>query len=560
MIRIILVFFCLLFSSEIFASTNSNLTYTFTVPYQGAGEIVVSNHSAQSITVTTIEFDVNANFNMANGNLWSYTAALTQKQNADGITYHYTLAEGNVPVTIPANSQANLTYNYSTQQGPLPIGMIISHLKINGTTLPLDGMCQGTTCNDPTPGMRIMGYYSDWDRYQINYFPNQIPMDKANTIGYSFLNYDTSGNVILYDPYSDSAEIPAIATLRQQYPYLNASLTWGGWTLSTNFSDLVNNPSARAQFVTNAVNAMKEAGFNGVDIDWEYPVFGTYNKNTNKIDPGKPVDATNYAALLTELRAALDAAGQKDGVKYYLTIAAPAGIDKIQDIQNADPNAWNAVMKAVDYVDVMTYDFHGGWDLNSAADFMSAMQLDPQNDPTAKDPVTGQYDVNDAIAAYLKLGFKPSQIIVGIPVYGRLSNVTQMGDKNGLYQIVAGTPKGEYDQGGDIPSGMFDYKCIMDSSTCKNNSAPLLSGLQIIKVGKSAYNQYSHTPWGYIASQNQFLTFDDADSTAFKANWVKANHLAGVMFWEFSGDLDENNPQSLVNVAYQALKTNAKKR
>ena len=62
--------------------------------------------------------------------------------------------------------------------------------------------------------------------------------------------------------------------LRQKYPYLNALLSFGGWTLSKHFATMTNSTVAVSNFVKNAILCMREANFNGIDVDWEYPVLG----------------------------------------------------------------------------------------------------------------------------------------------------------------------------------------------------------------------------------------------------------------------------------------------
>lgn len=47
----------------------------------------------------------------------------------------------------------------------------------------------------------------------------------------------------------------------------------GGWndSLGDKYSRLVNNPEARARFITNVVQFIQKWGFDGLDLDWEYP-------------------------------------------------------------------------------------------------------------------------------------------------------------------------------------------------------------------------------------------------------------------------------------------------
>lgn len=47
----------------------------------------------------------------------------------------------------------------------------------------------------------------------------------------------------------------------------------GGWNDSAGgkYSRLVNNPSARRKFILHAVDFIRQHGFDGLDLDWEYP-------------------------------------------------------------------------------------------------------------------------------------------------------------------------------------------------------------------------------------------------------------------------------------------------
>lgn len=47
----------------------------------------------------------------------------------------------------------------------------------------------------------------------------------------------------------------------------------GGWndSLGDKYSRLVNNPEAISRFVTNVIEFIEKWGFDGLDLDWEYP-------------------------------------------------------------------------------------------------------------------------------------------------------------------------------------------------------------------------------------------------------------------------------------------------
>lgn len=55
---------------------------------------------------------------------------------------------------------------------------------------------------------------------------------------------------------------------------VKVSLALGGWNDSAGdkYSRLVNNPAARRRFIEHALQFIEKYGFDGLDLDWEYPV------------------------------------------------------------------------------------------------------------------------------------------------------------------------------------------------------------------------------------------------------------------------------------------------
>ncbi len=564
-------------------TTTTDLSYDFVVS-NGNNVLSITNNSSQSIGITQLDFEQNMAVTSGWDTLapWNATykssPVLASNGQPDALLMHNTVTYATA-VNIPAKAEVRMSYATGTVKGPLaPVVMFPENVAVtvNGTsvTLPVKGLCTGTACNDPTPGKRIVGYYTDWDMYKRNYWPNEIPINKANTIMYAFINYDGNGKVFPYDPYSDAMQLPAIAKMRKQYPYLHASISLGGWTLSAEFTKLRVVDSggkvthdAVPTFSQNAVLAMRQAGFDGVDIDWEYPVV----KGGPGTPDNAPQDATTFAYLLETLRSQLDAQAAADSerlgkpVKYYLSIAGPAGIDKINAIEKADPSAWGRAAKAMDYAQIMMYDFHGSFDYPYATEFQSAMRIDPIS-PYYANETSRSYNVVDAAANYLRIGFKPSQIIIGIPAYARSSYIGSLGDKLGLYQpiiLVNGqpNPKGEWDSESDN-SGMFDYRCIANNANCGtiNGAQTLTKDLKKVDTSSNTdmfnqYARYSETPWAYTTTGNLlFFTYDDDISAKNKATWAKDQGFSGVMFWTYSGDLTADNSKSLINAVWQVLK------
>lgn len=92
---------------------------------------------------------------------------------------------------------------------------------------------------------------------------------------------------------------------------LKVSLSVGGWTYSQDghFS-FVTDATKRATFVSSAVQLIEDYGFDGLDLDFEYP--------------SSTAQGQGFADLMTSLRTAFDQLQAKkgDATPYLLTVGA----------------------------------------------------------------------------------------------------------------------------------------------------------------------------------------------------------------------------------------------
>ncbi|WP_232459395.1 glycoside hydrolase family 18 protein, partial [Burkholderia ubonensis] len=245
--------------------------------------------------------------------------------------------------------------------------------------------------------------------------------------------------------------------LKLKNPQLKVLISLGGWTWSKNFSTVAASDASRQALVSSCINLyikgnlpqQENAGgqgvalgvFDGFDIDWEYPVAGGLPANHYSA-----ADKQNFTLLLAEFRRQLDALGQQNKRRYYLSAALGAGVDKIR---NTEPSNYGAYL---DWANVMSYDFHGGWEAQGPTNFQSNLYPDPAN-PAQNDAKF--YDIDDAVNALVSAGLARNRINVGIPFYGRgWTGVAAGPNGNGLYQSATGPAPGTYE------AGYEDYRVL----------------------------------------------------------------------------------------------------
>jgi len=381
----------------------------------------------------------------------------------------------------------------------------------------------------------VIGYYPGWGIYGRGFEIADLPGGKLTHVNYAFANI-VGGQCVLGDPWADverhlpgdpwsgpGSDAPYFGNFRQldllqeQHPGLQTLISVGGWTWSGNFSDAALTPASRALFATSCADFMETYGFDGIDIDWEYPGGGGLASNTTR-----PEDPENFTLLLQALRSELDARGVAAGRHYLLTIAAPAGLDKIAKLEVEQ------IHPLLDFINVMTYDMNGAW--SPVSNFNAPLYASP-GDPTS----TPGVNADAALQNYLGRGVPPGKLVMGIPFYGR--GVQGVADVNGgLFQSFTSVPFGTWDDGASGATGMFDYADIATN--------------YLNQPGVDAYRDTdAGVPWLHDPASGLFLSYDDPASLALKKQYVLDNGLGGVMIWEMSNDLDDRLLDVLVSAA-----------
>jgi len=436
---------------------------------------------------------------------------------------------------------ADADYSFSHWDGDLAGTANPATLRVNGPATIKAVFVEssgggGTVVVPRTPALPehglVVGYFAQWTIYRRGYLLKHVEESGAaedlDVINYAFAAIDENLHCVSLDSFADygkrldagesvdgvadtvsqplKGNFNQLIKLRNRHPHLRVLLSLGGWTQSHRFSDAAL-PENREEFVKSCIDMFMGQGelapgvsaagvFDGFDIDWEYP--GSCGETCSF----RPEDRENFPALLAEFRRQLELleddvqAATSARPEYLLTIAVPAGA------ANYDPIDIGNVHPHLDWINVMAYDFHGGWESRGPANHHAML---------FRSPCDGEgSDWGDkAVHAYITGGVPPGKLLLGVPFYGRgWSGVSAVGD--GLCQSARGVPRGTYEKGVD------DYE-------------------ELIGNGHQGFSdRETATHWTFNGSE--FWSFDDPESIGWKAGYVGDRALRGVMFWELSGD------------------------
>lgn len=347
--------------------------------------------------------------------------------------------------------------------------------------------------------VHIVGYYAAWGRYS-KFTPDKLDADKLSHINYAFANISSDLTIKGGYPDVDEANMRDLVKLKKINPDLKIIIAVGGWTWSGRFSDAALTQKSRDKFADSVVDFIIKYDLDGVDIDWEYPVSGGLAANSRR-----PEDKHNFTLLMKTLREKLNLRGAIDGKHYILSFAGAAGSWYTKNVELTE------LSKYVDYANVMTYDIHGTWDANTGF-----------NAPLYNyNGIKGEASVDSGINAWLNAGFPKNKIVMGVPFYGYIYNSVDA-ENDGLGQLFTGGASISY--------------------------ADIAAKYLKLSEFKRFYHPTAMVP--YLYNGSTFISYEDKQSMADKAGYIKEKGLLGAMIWELSQDPD----RVLFNSLYKGLK------
>ncbi|KAI4865394.1 family 18 glycosyl hydrolase [Hypoxylon rubiginosum] len=389
-----------------------------------------------------------------------------------------------------------------------PLNVCCSQYGFCGTTtLFCDKSCQSGCATPSKPSCsssggsatkKRVGYYESWSstRKCDSWSPSDIDPTKWTHLNYAFALIDpntfgvaqmNSFDVKLYTEFTD---------LKNQNPSLSVFISIGGWDAGGKvFSDMVSTSANRAAFINSLKTFMKTYAFDGVDIDWEYPVADDRG--------GNEADFANFVTFLSELRSGL-------GTSYGITATLPSSYWYMQHFNIAQMEQY------LDWFNMMTYDIHGTWDGSNP--YTSAVVQ----------AHTNLTEIDQAMELLWRNKIPSSKVVLGLGFYGRSFTLADSSCK------TPGCPfSGDTDDGGAKPGPCTDTSGILSAAEIQdiissNGITPVLDEQAAVK----------YMSW----DNDQWVSYDDDETFRMKMDYANGLCLAGTMVWALDLDAASSGP------------------
>uniref|UniRef100_A0A0P4WCZ4 chitinase n=2 Tax=Scylla olivacea TaxID=85551 RepID=A0A0P4WCZ4_SCYOL len=343
----------------------------------------------------------------------------------------------------------------------------------------------------------VVCYLGSWAVYRPSngkFSIENIDPTLCTTLIYAFVGIDnTTYTMQSLDPEYDFKKkaLQRFVNMKSLNPRLKVLLAVGGWTEgSTKYSAMAATAATRKAFIDSSIKFIQDHGFDGLDLDWEYPA----NRG------GKPEDKDNFVALVKELR--------REFVKYgwMLTAALAAGKATIETAYDIDDLAQD-----LDFMHIMAYDYHGKWDGHTGHN----APLYPREDEPEEEK---SLNVDASVQLYLDSGAPPHKLVLGLGLYGRtflLRDASNPGINAPSHSTAFAGPYTRED-------GFLGYNEICEKQTTEEG------------LWQIVWQKAHQVP--YMFRDNMWVGYDDDVSLNLKAAYAQRLGLGGVMIWSIDTD------------------------
>ena len=351
----------------------------------------------------------------------------------------------------------------------------------------------------------VMGYYSDWAIYGPNIHIQDLPSQLMTHLVYKSANLTKDGNVIVGDAFADIEHLYSTVNIEEEeilgnfgqliklksiHPHLKNIISIGGWGRSENFSVAAGTKVGREKIAKSAVEFMGKYKFDGIEIDWQFPI----GFSPSPYD-GQILHQTDDAKNLSLLAEEINNQCHKIKIKCWLqVILAPYSLDDYWQASLLNNNV-NAVVIDVSRVN---------GDRVEKTEHLSP--LFSQNN---------ERSIDQLIKRLVKFGIEKHKIVPAIPSFSvGWDGVSSK--NNGLKQIPKRLSWGSWDGNSSGATGIYNQKTL--SYFLESNQY------------KTFWDEKSKASYLYTDRKfnGHFISFENDQSIQEKVNYVESENLAGL--------------------------------
>lgn len=259
----------------------------------------------------------------------------------------------------------------------------------------------------------------------------------------------------------------------------------GGWNEgSEKYSLMAESARSRQAFADSVLRFLCYYGFDGLDVDWEYP--------TQR--GGIPADKENFVELLKCLR---ETFRTRDKLLTIGIGVSPWIIETAYNVRD--------MCEIVDLVMLMAYDLQDPRRISVHAPL--------------KRESTDQYQlttIDDGISLLKKLSCAPDKIVLGIGAYGRSFTM----------KSAAGFNIGDPVQGvGSAGPYLREPGALGFNEICEE-----------LSTGQWTVTRLAANAISYAYKDRQWVSYDDVESIGVKADYARTEKLRGLMLYSMDTD------------------------
>nr|WP_238486423.1 glycosyl hydrolase family 18 protein [Motilimonas eburnea] len=363
-------------------------------------------------------------------------------------------------------------------------------------------LCQSPLYAAPLTGPLSVGVYqSAWSK-DAAFSIDQVPAHYFTHLIYEQLDVNAQGEVQHWDEYLDlqapfagdtldqtnKGSLNQLLRLKQQNPNLKTWIAIGGWRLSEHFAPVAADADKRRNLIQSTLAFVRQHQFDGVVLDWRYPMF----------HPDRPLDlqrheAKDWLALVREFKQALTSSRSllETSPPLQLVVAMPSWPVLLQPLPLAEAASY------VDYFYLLNVDLAGAWSrYNGHASPLFWSEQNPEPFPASMDL---------AVQTMLNANVASRQIIVSTPAIGRSWRHAEQ-----LYSASASATKGS-----------------LDNPTQKSG---LLIQSEVNYLISQGYQQHwdEVAQASYLQQGDHFVSYESARALAAKLAYSQRHQLGGM--------------------------------